>query len=135
MGDPVRGIGYDAGVIYEKSFDSNPFFTEQRARRDFRAIRDELGCDAVLIMASDPERLAVAAGVAAGEGLAVWLQPRPFDRPVPELREAVRSAAGTAERLRVSGATAGLVVGCELTLSTPGMLPGPTFWTRGMLLR
>lgn len=28
----------------------------------------------------------------------------------------------------------GLVVGCELTLSTPGMLPGPTFWARGTLL-
>lgn len=134
MTDPVRGIGYDAGVIYEKSFDSNPFFTEQKARRDFRAIRDDLGCEAVLIMASDPGRIVVAASLAAEEGLAVWLQPRPFDRPVDELRAAVRSAAGTAERLRGSGAPVGLVVGCELTLSTPGMLPGPTFWTRGMLL-
>jgi hypothetical protein len=81
MGDRVRGIGYDAGVLYEKSFDSNPGFTEQRARRDFRAIREELGCDAVLIMATDPERLGVAARCAVDEGLAVWLQPRPFDRP------------------------------------------------------
>ncbi|MBL5972859.1 MAG: hypothetical protein D3X82_03530 [Candidatus Leucobacter sulfamidivorax] len=57
MTEPVRGIGYDAGVLYEKGFESNPFFTEQHARRDFRAIREELGCDAVLIMASDPDRL------------------------------------------------------------------------------
>lgn len=134
MPEPVRGIGYDAGVLYEKDFESNPFFTEQRAHRDLRAIREDLGCDAVLIMASDPERLAIAAGIAAEEGLAVWLQPRPFDRPRDELVDAVRSAATAAERLRVSGAEAGLVVGCELTLSTPGMLPGPTFWARGSLL-
>lgn len=134
MADSVRGIGYDAGVLYEKSFDSNPFFTVQNARRDFRAIREELGCDAVLIMAGYPERLAVAGRLAADEGLAVWLQPRPFDRPVQELREAVRAAALVAEGLRTDGAVAGLVVGCELTLSTPGMLPGPTFWSRGMLL-
>lgn len=134
MPEPVRGIGYDAGVLYEKGFESNPFFTERRARRDFRAIREELGCDAVLIMASNAERLAIAASIAAEEGLGVWLQPRPFDRPRHELVEAVRSAAVAAERLRVSGAEAGLVVGCELTLSAPGMLPGPTFWTRGTLL-
>lgn len=134
MTEPVRGIGYDAGVIYEKSFVSNPTFTARNARRDFQTIRDDLGCDAVLIMASDPRRLEEAAGIAADEGLAVWLQPRPFDQPEEKLSEAVRAASRTAERLRTAGATVGLVVGCELTLSTPGMLPGPTFWTRGMLL-
>lgn len=134
MAEPVRGIGYDAGVLYEKGFESNPFFTEQRARRDFRAIREELGCDAVLIMASDTDRLTVAAEIAAEQGLEVWLQPRPFDRPRHDLVEAVRAAAGTAARMRESGAAVGLVVGCELTLSTPGMLPGATFWARGTLL-
>ncbi|GAB3633843.1 hypothetical protein GCM10027421_31960 [Microbacterium shaanxiense] len=134
MTEPVRGIGYDAGVLYEKGFESNPFFTEQRARRDLRAIREELGCDAVLVMASDADRLAIAAGIAVEEGLGVWLQPRPFDRPRHELVADVRSAAAVAERLRASGAEVGLVVGCELTLSTPGMLPGPTFWARGSLL-
>lgn len=134
MGSPLRGICYDAGVVYEKTFDSNPFFTEERARRDFHAIREDLGCQAVLIMASDPTRLTRAAELAAEEGLQVWLQPRPFDRPVAELNEAVRAAAAAAERLQASGADVGLVLGCELTLSTPGMLPGPTFWIRGMLL-
>ena len=134
MADPLRGIGYDAGVLYEKGFESNPFFTEQHARRDFQAIREDLGCDAVLVMASDTDRLATAAGIAVEEGLGVWLQPRPFDRPRHELVEAVRSAAVTAEGLRAAGAEVGLVIGCELTLSTPGMLPGPTFWARGTLL-
>ncbi|MDN5726899.1 MAG: hypothetical protein L0G99_13360 [Propionibacteriales bacterium] len=134
MADRLRGIGYDAGVLYEKDFDSNPFFTEERARRDLRAIRTELNAGAVLIMASDPHRLDVAAGIAASEGLEVWLQPRRFDRPVREQVRSVCSAADTAERLRIAGATVGLVVGCELTLSTPGLLPGPTFWSRGALL-
>ncbi|GAA1706232.1 hypothetical protein [Brachybacterium phenoliresistens] len=134
MAEKVRGIGYDAGVLYEKGFESNPGFTPRRARRDIRAIHEELGCDAVLIMAGDPDRLTVAARLAAEEGLAVWLQPRPVDQPRHMLVQAVRAAADTAEQLRASGADVGLVVGCELTLSTPGMLPGPTFWTRGALL-
>ncbi|UOQ57880.1 hypothetical protein MUN78_03315 [Leucobacter allii] len=134
MAEPVRGIGYDAGVRYERGFESHPGFTAQTARRDFRAIRRELGCDAVLIMADDARRLALAAGIAAEEGLGVWLQPRPFDRPREEMRAAVRSAAAAAEHLRSSGAETGLVVGCELTLSVPGMLPGPSFWARGRLL-
>lgn len=107
MAEPVRGTGYDAGVLYEKDFESNPFFTEQRARRDFRAICEELGCDAVLLMDSDAERLAIAAGIAADEGLGVWLQPRPFDRPRGELVDAVRSAAEASERLRGSGGEVG----------------------------
>lgn len=134
MSELVRGIGYDAGVLYEKDFQSNPGFTEDTARRDFRAIREELGCDAVLIMAGDTDRLAVAGRCAADEGLTVWLQPRPFDQPVDILRAAVRTSADIAEQLRAAGASVGLVVGCELTLSTPGMLPGPTFWLRGSLL-
>lgn len=135
MTDPVvRGVCYDAGVTYEKDFDSHPGFTEESARRDFRAIRRDLTCDAVLVMASDPQRLAVAARLAAEEGLAVWLQPRPFDQPVGRVREVVAAAADVAERLRGDGAQVGLVVGCELTLSASGLLPGPTFWTRGALL-
>jgi len=134
MSDLLRGIGYDAGVLYEKDFESNPGFSAEAARRDFRAIREELGCEAVLIMAGDDGRLATAAECAAEAGLAVWLQPRPFDQPAAVLRESVRTAAAIAERLRTAGASAGLVVGCELTLSTPGMLPGSTFWRRGSLL-
>ncbi|MFJ2620631.1 hypothetical protein [Glutamicibacter sp. NPDC087344] len=134
MSQVIRGIGYDAGVLYEKGFDSNPGLTEQILRRDMRVIRDELGCTAVLLMSSDPQRLAWAAGIAAQQDLEVWLQPRPFDRPVKDLHHAVRAAALAAENLRSAGARTGLVVGCELTLSTPGMLPGSTFWRRGSLL-
>lgn len=36
MSSPVRGIGYDAGVLYERRFDSNPHFSVTDARRDFR---------------------------------------------------------------------------------------------------
>lgn len=91
MTDPVREIGYDAGVRYEKDFHSNPCFTEHNACQDFRAIRHELNYTAVLIIARNPERLADAAKLAAQEGLDIWLHPRPFDRPVSELREAVRA--------------------------------------------
>lgn len=56
MAEPVRGIGYDAGVLYEKDFESNPFFTEQRARREVRTCRRRPGrrrcCGAGCAMAS-----------------------------------------------------------------------------------
>lgn len=130
----VRGICYDAGVLYEKTFDSRPQWNDTEARRDFHAIRHELGCTAVLIMASTPERLRAAAQLAIEEDLEVWLQPRPFDEPTARVRTVVAESASIAQELREAGATVGMVVGCELTLSAKGMLPGPTFWTRGMLL-
>lgn len=130
----VRGIGYDAGVDYAPDFPSHPGFTEDVARRDLRAIREGLACDAVLVMATDPARLEAAGRIAADEGLTAWLQPRPVNQPLPRVREAVAAAAEAAERLRRDGAEVGLVVGCELTLSASGLLPGPTFEARGTLL-
>lgn len=130
----TRGICYDAGVRYEGSFQSRPHWDENQVRRDFRTIRQELGCNAVLIMADTPGRLEAASRIAAEAGLAIWLQPRLFDRPPRRIREFVSDAAVIAENLRRDGAEVGLVVGCELTLSANGMLPGPTFWTRAMLL-
>lgn len=130
----TRGVCYDAGVLYEGTFESRPHWDPDDVTRDFRTIRDELGCNAVLIMASEPDRLRAAGELAINHGLAVWLQPRPFDRPMPAVADVVAEAATVAEDLRRTGADVGLVVGCELTLSAKGMLPGPTFWTRGMLL-
>ncbi|HSK96083.1 MAG TPA: hypothetical protein VK891_05645 [Euzebyales bacterium] len=56
----VRGINYDAGVLYEGTFHSRPVWRPHGVRRDLAVIRDELSCNAVSIMATDNRRLAVA---------------------------------------------------------------------------
>ncbi|WP_163542923.1 hypothetical protein [Occultella kanbiaonis] len=130
----VQGIGYDAGVRYERDFESNPHWTPERARRDMRAIRDGLGCDTVLVMATDAGRLLETATVAREEGLAVWIQPRVFDVDRDRIVENLELVAERAEALRLSKGDVSLNVGCELSLSANGFVPGGTFIRRGLAL-
>jgi membrane protease YdiL (CAAX protease family) len=129
-----RGINYDAGVIYEGSYNSRPTWRLDDVRRDLRVIRDDLSCNAVSIMATDTRRLAEAGEIAAALDLFVWLQPRLFDVSGDKVSANLRLAAIAAEALRASHPRVGLNVGCELTLSSRGMLPGDSFVRRGHLL-
>lgn len=130
---PLRGIVYDVGVDYKERLPSISGIPLGRARRDFSAIRADLGCEAVMIVGSRPKDLEQADQVAAGEGLSVWLLPRLFNESIETLRETVNSTAEAAERLRVAGASATLVVGSQLSMSMPGMLPGSTLLARTMM--
>ncbi len=130
----VQGIGYDAGVVYEGDFDSNPHWRPPDVRRDMRAIRDRLGCDTVLVMATGVDRLLETARIAREEHLAVWLQPRLFDARPAQVRQHLEETAGRAEALRDELGDVHLNVGCELSLSVRGFVPGPTFMTRGAVL-
>lgn len=130
----VRGIHYDAGVLYEGTFHSRPVWRPDDVRRDLTVIRDELSCNAVSIMATDNRRLAEAGEIAAELGLFVWLQPRLFDVSGDEVESNLRHAAVVAEELRRRHDGVGLNIGCELTLSSRGMLPGGSFVRRGQLL-
>ncbi|MET1005363.1 MAG: hypothetical protein ABWX96_07430, partial [Propionibacteriaceae bacterium] len=129
-----RGINYDAGVVYEGTYDSRPTWRLDDVRRDLVVIRDELCCNAVSIMATDNQRLAEAGEVAAALGLFVWLQPRLFDVPASRVETNLMRAATVAETLRARHPRVGLNVGCELTLSSRGMVPGGSFVRRGQLL-
>ena len=129
-----RGINYDAGVIYEGTYNSRPTWRLDDVRRDLKVIRDDLSCNAVSIMATDTQRLAEAGEIAAALGLFVWLQPRLFDVSGAEVESNLRLAATAAETLRASHPRVGLNVGCELTLSSRGMVPGGSFVRRGQLL-
>lgn len=130
----VRGINCDAGVVYEATFHSRPDWRVDDVRRDLTVIRDALSCNAVSIMATDNQRLADAGEVAAELGLFVWLQPRLFDATGDEVVSNLSRAAAVAEDLRTRHARVGLNVGCELTLSSEGMVPGGSFIRRGQLL-
>lgn len=130
----VRGIGYDAGVLYELDFESHPGWRADRVRDDLRAIRERLGCTHVLVMATDIDRLLETARIAREEGLGVWLQPRLFDRTRDEVAAKLAVVAERAERLRLELGEVSLNVGCELSLSVRGFVPGATFVARGTLL-
>lgn len=130
----VRGMGYDAGVIYEHDFDSRPVWDVAAVRHDLRAIRNRLGCTWVLVMATGAERLLQTARMAREEGLGVWLQPRLFESNRAEVAENLAAVATAAEELRMEFGDVALNVGCELSLSTRGFLPGRTFMQRGTLL-
>lgn len=89
-------------------------------RRDLRAIRDRLGCDAVLIMATSRDRLLAAGRIAREEGLDVWLQPRVFDVGRNVVADDLALVAEQAEALRQELGGVSLNVGCELSLSARG---------------
>lgn len=130
----VRGIGYDAGVWYEFDFDSHPGWSAEAVRSDMRSIRNDLGCTDVLVMATDTARLIATARLACEEGLGVWIQPRLFEGTRDEVAAALAAAARGAEALRLEFDRISLNVGCELSLSTRGFLPGRSFAARGSLL-
>lgn len=129
-----RGIGYDAGVDYAPDFPSRPVWRPDDVRRDLRAIREELHANAVLIMATETERLIEAGAMAREIGLEVWLQPRLFEARPAAVVANLAEAAGRAEELRSAYGGVSLNVGCELTLTARGLMPGPSFTVRGMLL-
>lgn len=131
---PVQGICYDAGVLYEHTSLSRRRWAPEEVRRDLRVIRDRLGCDAVAVMATSPDRLLEAGRIAREEGLAVWLQPRVFDVPRPVVAANLALVGERAEALRRDLGEVSLNVGCELSLSVPGFVPGGSFVRRGRAL-
>lgn len=130
-----RGVDYDTGTRYGPGVDSRPDWSAQLAREHLRAIRDDLGANAVTVFGSDPERLATAAESAVGAGLHVWVQPRLPDAGPGSTLEHLAAVARAVEPLRRAGGDVRLNVGCELSVFMRGLLPGATFQTRAARLR
>ncbi|WP_216205036.1 hypothetical protein [Amycolatopsis aidingensis] len=131
---PVRGVCYDAGVRYAKDFHSRPHWRPSDVRRDMTAIRDDLSCNAVSIMATEPARLVEAGTIAAELGLFAWLQPRLIEARPNAIEAALRELGPAAERLRSQHGRVGINLGCELTLTSRGIVPGRSFDHRGRRL-
>src|SRR3984957_11965450 len=123
-----KGIKYHTGVMPGNH--SSPDFAPEVVAAEIRVIARDLGCTAVRIPGADPERIDVAARAAAAEGLEVWFSPFPVEVAAADLIGLFRDCAGRAERLRRDGASVVLAIGCELTLFTPGYLPGTFFYDR-----
>lgn len=124
-----KGINYDTGFL-PGNHDSRPVFDEAVVAAEMRVIARELGCTAVRVSGSKPQRISIAAEAAASEGLEVWFAPFPPELSTAELIELFRDCADRAEQLRRGGARVVLVAGCELTLFNPGFLPGANSYDR-----
>jgi hypothetical protein len=120
-----RGISYDTGFISRGTNARQPFDPEV-VGRELRIIRDDLHCNAVRVMGGDPERLELAATLAADLGLEVWFSPYPLELTTDELLSLFADCAERAERLRRRGAEVVFVAGAELSLMNNGFLPGGT---------
>jgi hypothetical protein len=124
-----KGISYDTGFISRGRNAREPFDPEV-VRRELEIIRDDLHCNAVRVMGGDPERLELAANVAAELGLEVWFSPYPLELTADELLSLFADCAERAERLRRRGAEVVFVTGAELSLMNKGFLPGDTLSER-----
>ncbi|MBF6135233.1 hypothetical protein IU501_19805 [Nocardia otitidiscaviarum] len=127
------GITSDTGFFHRGHCTHEPF-TPEGVREDMRAIREELGCDAVRVTGGDRHRLRLAARCAADAGLEVWLCPFTNEVAADDLLEFLGDCADYAESLRSEGARVVLALGSELSLFVPGFLPGDTFTERAALL-
>jgi hypothetical protein len=125
----ARGINYDTGFLPGKSF-SRPDFDLAEVQRDMEIIAGELHCDAVRVSGGRPDRLSVAAEVAAAAGLEVWFAPFPVDLKPPQMLALLDDCAQRAERIRRAGKAVVLVTGCETSLFGNGFMPGDTWDAR-----
>ncbi len=67
----AKGITYDTGFL-NGGVSTHPSFDLATVREDMRVIREELHCTAVRVTGGDPDRLELAATIAADVGLEVW---------------------------------------------------------------
>lgn len=129
----ARGINYDTGFI-NRGVSSREPFDAAVVRRELQIIRDDLHCNAVRITGGDPDRLEIAASIAAEAGLEVWFSPFTCDLTFEQMLDLLADCADRAERLRRQGASVVLVTGAELSLLNHGFLPGAHIGERIALL-
>jgi hypothetical protein len=130
----AKGISYDTGFVKDGAT-SRQQFDPEMVKRELRIIRDDLHCNAVRVMGGDPDRVELAATHAADLGLEVWFSPYPLELTAEEMLSLFADCAERAERLRQRGAEVVFVTGAELSLMTPGFLPGDSTDERVALLR
>ncbi|MGW7482425.1 hypothetical protein ACWGH8_27970 [Nonomuraea muscovyensis] len=124
-----RGINYDTGFLPGAHL-SRTAFDAATVRSEMRVIAGELHCQVVRVSGRDPDRLALAAELAAAAGLEVWFAPFPVDVPHDDMLALYADCARRAEKLRRGGVEVVLVTGCETSAFGPGFIPGDTYGDR-----
>lgn len=129
----TKGITYDTGFTSAGSTTREPF-DPKVVKREIQIIHDDLHCNAVRITGGNPERLELAAKHAAEAGLEVWFCPFTNGLTMGELLTLLTDCADRAERLRQQGHEVVFLTGSEVSLFTPGFLPGESLEDRLALL-
>lgn len=124
------GVHYDTGVHFSPDSLSRIRFDAELARHELTAIKRDMHANAVRIVGEDLERLRLAADIAAELGLSVFLSPWLINAPHEQLLPFLARSAHLAEELRQRGADVHFVIGCELSLFTPGIIPGAGVYDR-----
>jgi hypothetical protein len=119
----AKGMTYDTGFIHNGRI-SRERFDPVLVTRELTIIRDDLHCNAVQIIGGDPERLEVAAQIAAELGFEVWFSPYPLDLTTDEIHALFIDCAERAERVRAAGADVVFVAGVELSIMNRGFFDG-----------
>jgi hypothetical protein len=130
------GVSYDTGIVLEDRT-TRAAFHEDDVRRELGIIRSDLHADAVRVYGNDRDRLTTAGRLALEAGLELWLAPFPVDLDAGELPAYLADCAADAEDLRPGiegGPEVVLVLGCELSLSARGFVPGDTWAQRAAAL-
>ena len=125
-----KGINYDTGFTRFGDRLSRESFVPAQVRREMAVIARDLHCTAVRISGRDPERIALAAEYALGEGLEVWFAPFPCNMAADELLPYFVTCAKCAEGLRQQSQSVVFVLGCEMSLYNHGFFPGADYLER-----
>lgn len=130
----LNGIHYDIGIATVDGSSTRPSLPLEVIEREVADIAHGLHANAIRITGDEIARIAQAGEVAARQGLDVWLSPMLPNADPATTERAIAECARTAERLRRAGASAALVVGCELSVFMSGIMPGATHADRLALL-
>lgn len=114
---------YDTGFVRNGS-SSLEHFDPWLVKRELTIIRNDLNCNAVHIVGSDPERLEAAARFAAELEMEVWFSPYPLELTTDKILTLFADCAERAERLRAEGAEIVFVAGVELSIMNRGFIDG-----------
>ncbi len=130
----LHGIHYDVGIATIDGSSTRPTLPIETIEREIADIADGLHATAIRITGDRVERIAATGEVAARHGLEVWLSPMLPNADAVTTGHAITGCAQAAERLRRGSASVTLVVGCELSVFTSGIMPGATHGDRLALL-
>jgi hypothetical protein len=130
-----RGIHYDIGTTTIDGDSTRPTLERERMEREIRDIVVGLHATAIRITGGDTDRIAAAATIGGRHDLELWLSPMLPNADESTTLSAIEASAADAEALRRDGHAVVLVVGCESSVFTFGILPGETHADRlGLLL-
>jgi len=119
-----KGINYDTGMRTTTGKLTREKLEPEVIAKEISIIRHELHCNAIRISGLDIDRIVMASEIALQQNLSVWFSPSLHYENINNTVPYILDAAERAEELRDRYGNLVFVVGCEMTLFTPGFIRG-----------